>query len=61
MNWRNLVMCKNCDCESSEMKIQYECNCQDNDCTCHSVIGFEEEPKTAPYCCGAPIRRIKYN
>jgi len=52
-------MCKNCGCEESEMKIQYQCDCKDNDCTCNSVIGFEKEPQAIPHCCGVPMKRIK--
>jgi len=52
-------MCKSCGCEESEMKIQYECDCKNKDCTCDSVIGFEKEPKSVPHCYGAPMKRIK--
>jgi hypothetical protein len=52
-------MCKNCGCEESSMKIQYQCNCKDKDCTCHSIIGFDTEPKAVPHCCGAPMKRKK--
>jgi len=50
---------KNCGCEESGMKIQYQCDCKENDCTCDSVIEFDEEPKAVPHCCGAPMKRIK--
>jgi hypothetical protein len=52
-------MCKNCGCEVSEKKIQYKCDCNEKDCTCDSVIEFEKEPKAVPFCCGAPMKRIK--
>lgn len=59
MNWRNLIMCKNCGCEDSTLKIQHTCDCKKKDCTCDSVIGFEKEPTAVPHCCGAPMKRIK--
>ncbi|MBN1860232.1 MAG: hypothetical protein JW840_02095 [Candidatus Thermoplasmatota archaeon] len=52
-------MCKSCGCEAPTKKIQYQCDCNDKDCTCDSVIGFDAEPQAVPYCCGAPMKRIK--
>lgn len=45
MNWRKLITCKTCGCESSEMKIHYQCDGRDEDCTCHAMIGFKKEEK----------------
>ena len=41
------------------MKIEYQCDYKDTDCTSDSDIEFEKEPPTVPYCCGAPMKRIK--
>jgi len=51
-------MCKSCGCEGANMKIKYKCDCIENDCTC-GIIGFKEEPKSTPYCCGVPMKKIK--
>ena len=51
-------MCKNCGCKDAGKKIQYECVCPDDNCSC-SIIEFDEEPKATPYCCGVPMNRIK--
>jgi hypothetical protein len=59
MKWRIKSMCKNCGCEASGKKIQYKCDCNEKDCACDSVIEFEKEPKAVPFCCGAPMKRIK--
>jgi hypothetical protein len=40
------------------MKIQYQCDCKDKDCTCDSVIEFEKKPKAEPHCYDAPMKRI---
>ena len=52
-------MCEHCGCEAAEMKIQYKCDCGDEQCDCNSIIGFEEEPQSIPHCCGKPMKRIK--
>jgi len=51
-------MCKSCGCENAGKQIQYECQCPEEDCSC-GIIEFDEEPKTTPYCCGVPMKRIK--
>ncbi|VVB59697.1 Uncharacterised protein [uncultured archaeon] len=52
-------MCKNCGCEVSGMKIRYQCDCKEKDCTCDSVIEFEKELKSITCCCDAPMKRMK--
>lgn len=52
-------MCKSCGCETAEKKIQYKCDCNEMECSCDSVIEFDEEPKSVPYCCGVPMKKIK--
>jgi hypothetical protein len=51
-------MCKNCGCENAGKPIQYECDCPHEECSC-GIIEFDEEPKSAPYCCGVEMKRIK--
>jgi hypothetical protein len=51
-------MCKDCGCRISDKPIQYQCQCEEDECDC-SIIEFDEEPKAIPYCCGAPMKRIK--
>ena len=51
-------MCKTCGCEAGGKKIQYECNCPEEDCNC-GIIEFDKEPEATPYCCGEPMKRIK--
>jgi len=51
-------MCKNCDCKEAGKKIQYECICQNEKCSC-GIIEFDLEPNAHPYCCGEPMKRIK--
>ena len=51
-------MCENCGCKIAEKPVQYECQCEEKDCSC-GVIEFDEEPKAIPYCCGMPMKRIK--
>jgi len=46
-----------CECNSTGKAIQYKCKCEEN-CDC-CVIEFDEDPKTTPYCCGVPMKRIK--
>jgi hypothetical protein len=41
------------------MKIQYQCDCKEKDCTCDSVIEFEKELKSVPHSYGAPMKRMK--
>jgi len=50
-------MCKTCGCAAGDKPVQYKCECGD-ECSC-AVIGFDEEPKAVPYCCGAPMKRVK--
>lgn len=50
-------MCKTCECETAGKPVQYKCECED-ECDCH-VIEFDDEPKSPPYCCGVPMKRIK--
>ena len=52
-------MCKSCGCEAADKPVQYKCDCSDEDCNCDSIIEFDEEPKTTPYCCGVRMKRIK--
>jgi len=51
-------MCKNCGCKDAGKKVQYECICKDEECSC-SIIEFDEKPTSIPYCCGVPMKRIK--
>ena len=51
-------MCKSCGCETAGKKIQYKCDCPEEECNC-GIIEFDEEPKAIPYCCGVPMKRIK--
>ena len=51
-------MCKSCGCKISNKPVQYECQCEDDDCDCN-IIEFNHEPKSIPYCCGIPMKRIK--
>jgi hypothetical protein len=51
-------MCKKCGCKMGDKPVQYECQCEDEDCTC-TIIEFDEEPTSIPYCCGHPMKRIK--
>lgn len=50
-------MCDTCGCSTPEKAVQYKCECGD-DCAC-GIIEFDEEPKAVPYCCGAPMKRVK--
>ncbi|UCE37713.1 MAG: hypothetical protein JSW00_00235 [Thermoplasmata archaeon] len=50
-------MCETCGCSVPEKPVVYKCDCGD-DCAC-GVIEFDEEPKSVPYCCGAPMKRVK--
>lgn len=49
--------CGTCGSSESDMPIRYRCDCGD-DCACLE-IGFKEEPKAEPYCCGAPMKKIE--
>ena len=49
-------MCKSC--RIADKPVQYECQCEDQECTC-GIVEFDEEPKVTPYCCGVPMKRIK--
>ncbi len=51
-------MCKNYGCNVAGKKVQYVCVCPDEECSC-GIIEFDEEPKTTPYCCGVPMKKIK--
>ena len=51
-------MCKNCGCSISNKPIQYQCQCEEKGCEC-SIIEFDEEPKSIPYCCGKEMKKIK--
>ena len=51
-------MCKTCGCGSAGKPIQYECNCSEDQCNC-CIIEFDEEPNSAPYCCGKQMKRVK--
>ena len=51
-------MCKSCGCTDAGKKIQYECQCSEEACSC-GIIEFDEEPQALPYCCGQPMKRIK--
>jgi hypothetical protein len=47
-------MCKSCGCEELGKPVQYMCDCIDKECSCDSIIEFDEVPKTISYCCGDP-------
>ena len=51
-------MCKSCGCKAAGKKVQYECVCPDEECSC-GIIEFDEVPNAVPYCCGVPMKRIK--
>lgn len=51
-------MCKSCGCEDADLPFKYKCDCKDDKCSCESIIEFKEEPKTPPYCCGVPMKKI---
>ena len=51
-------MCKNCGCENLGKKVQYKCECEENECDC-GIIEFDDVPSSIPYCCGKPMKRIK--
>ncbi len=59
VNWEVKIMCKNCGCEIGSKKVQFKCDCKEQDCNCDSIVEFDEEPKTTPFCCGIPMKRIK--
>lgn len=50
-------MCESCGCKTANKPIKYECQCENKDCSC-GIIEFEKEPKSTPYCCGVPMKRI---
>jgi len=50
-------MCKSCGCKEANKPVQYECQCEEEDCNC-GIVEFDEEPKAMPYCCGVPMKRI---
>ena len=52
-------MRKTCGCETGGKPIHYKCDCQDESCSCDSIIEFDELPMVTPYCCGVPMKRIK--
>ncbi|MDG6228509.1 MAG: hypothetical protein QCH96_00925 [Candidatus Thermoplasmatota archaeon] len=52
-------MCNSCGCEADDKPVQYKCDCNDEDCNCDSIIGFDEVPNNKPYCCGVPMKRTK--
>ena len=45
-----------CGCAEETMPVQYKCECEDCDC---GIVGFDKVPKTAPTCCGKPMKRVK--
>ena len=51
-------MCEKCGCKVSDKPVQYECQCEMEECNC-GIIEFDKEPKTTPYCCGVPMKRVK--
>jgi hypothetical protein len=51
-------MCKDCGCKEAGKPIQYQCDCGEGECSCSSIIEFDEEPTSLPYCCGVPMKRI---
>jgi len=53
-----MKMCKSCGCSHANKNVQYQCECPEENCTC-GIIEFDAEPKTTPYCCGVPMRRVK--
>jgi hypothetical protein len=50
--------CVICECGTASKPVQYKCGCGECGETC-SVIEFDEEPKSVPYCCGVPMKRVK--
>ena len=52
-------MCNSCGCQAADKPVQYKCDCGEDTCDCDSIIEFDEEPTTTPYCCGVPMKRIK--
>ena len=50
-------MCKTCGCETAGKKIQYKCQCPDDDWSC-GFIEFDEEPKATSYCCGVSMKKV---
>jgi hypothetical protein len=50
-------MGETCGCTPVDKPVQYKCECED-DCSCN-IIEFDEEPQSVPYCCGAPMKRVK--
>jgi len=50
-------MCETCGCGVAGKPIKYECECGE-DCSC-SIIEFDKEPKSVPYCCGIPMKKVK--
>jgi len=51
-------MCESCGCKIANKSVQYECQCEAPECSC-GIIEFDEAPKSTPYCCGVPMKRIK--
>jgi hypothetical protein len=51
-------MCKDCGCTEAGKPIKYECACEKDTCSCGSIIEFDSEPKSTPYCCGVPMKKI---
>lgn len=53
-------MCETCGCSAvgkPKKPEQYNCGCEE-DYSC-SLIEFDKEPKSVPYCCGIPMKRVK--
>lgn len=50
--------CISCMCEPAAKPVQYKCDCGECGGNC-SIIEFDEEPKSVPYCCGVPMRKVK--
>ena len=46
-----------CGSEGTGKPIKFECTCGE-DCKC-CIIEFDEEPKSTPYCCGRPMKRVE--
>jgi hypothetical protein len=50
--------CVICGCELAGKPVQYKCDCGDCGDAC-SIIEFDSEPQSVPYCCGEPMKRVK--
>ena len=52
-------MCKEYECQEIEKPVQYQCACENNECSCNSIIEFDIVPNLIPYCCGIEMKRKK--